>query len=310
MIPYLFIRIPIRRILWQIEHVEPRLALNVAHRFLGNMWRRLIHYHHQMTLWMMPQHLSQEIDDLGRSDAFIVQAKNQLSATGDRRHGRHTTTLARHSLLRRLTPRCPCLAQKSRQRHVSLVLKVQNCLVFSDGLSNPWQLALPPLQSFLIRHFEVLTGGFLIAHSCLVQTTHHGLLRYGYPQLAVYDLDQSGRCPEIGLEPKLRSWREYYRCQCLGIQPSKFSRAARRWPAQQPSFTLPLEAHQPAVDSRAIRAIGLSNFRDSQPLCSYRIHGTDARLIRRITRHQKRSIAHGEKLSQLRAFVSIRIVAL
>ena len=48
MVPYLFIGIRVRRILWQMKYMEPSLRINEGRLLLGYVWRRLIHHDNQV----------------------------------------------------------------------------------------------------------------------------------------------------------------------------------------------------------------------------------------------------------------------
>src|ERR1700680_4835822 len=109
-----------------MKHMQPCLTLDIGHCPLGHMRWRLIHDYNQMTPRMMSQHLTKKLHYFLGCDALIMQPKNQLATTRDRRHCRDATAFAGDSLLRGLPAWSPSFAQQRRQGDVRFVLKVQN----------------------------------------------------------------------------------------------------------------------------------------------------------------------------------------
>src|SRR6516165_11479520 len=112
MIPDLLIRVPVRGILGQMEHVQPGPAGNVVHRLVRDVRWSLIHNNDQVPLAVMLQHLPQEADHLLRRDPLFMKLKDQPTTTIDRRHGRYPASLPRDLLTRGLPSGCPSLAEK------------------------------------------------------------------------------------------------------------------------------------------------------------------------------------------------------
>jgi len=71
---------------------------------------------------------------------------------------------------------------------------------------------------------------------------------------------------------------------------------------------LRLEARQPAMQSRPIRPICLSNLRNEQALIQDSTHRPNPNIVARITHNQRRSFAHNQRLLQLRCFQSIAVL--
>ena len=133
MIPYLFVGIPVWRILRQVEDVQSVLAVDESIGLFGHVRRCLIHDNNQVSPLVMLQHLGKELDHLLGSDAFLMEPEDKLSSTGNGRHCGNAAALARNSLLWGLAARSPGLSEQRSERNVRLVLKVQNSLVFSHS---------------------------------------------------------------------------------------------------------------------------------------------------------------------------------
>lgn len=93
MVPHLFIGVPVGRVFRQVKDMQTRLALDERLRLLRDMRRRLIHHHDQVAATVMPQHLLQKLNHLGRGDPLIVQPEDQLPAAGDGRQSRDAPRL-------------------------------------------------------------------------------------------------------------------------------------------------------------------------------------------------------------------------
>src|SRR5437667_860782 len=272
------------------------------------MRRRLVHYHYQMAPRVMPQHLSQESNHLGGRDPLVVQAEKQLAATGDCRQCCYAPALTRHALLGRPPARRPRFTEQGRQRDVGLILKVQNSPVFPDGAANLRQLTASPFLTFFLRQFEVLSFRLLISHTSLMQSTHHRLLGDRNAESRAHHLDQSRRCPKVGLKPTLRRGREYHRPQCLGIYRCHLPGTPRYRSAAKTIIAFVMKSHQPSMNRGPIRSIRTGNLRNAYAVIPDSPHCSKPNIIGRITCNQQRSFAHDAYLWQLRAFLSIPVL--
>src|ERR1700682_925739 len=308
MIPHFLVRIPVRRILGQMKHMQPRLTFDIRHRPFGHMRGRLIHHYDQITPRMMSQHLTKKRNYLLGCDALIMQPKNQLATTRDRRHCRHAAAFARDGLLRSLAPWCPGLAQQCRQGDVRFVLKVQNCRVIAYRAANLWQLRERPCLAFLGRQFEILAFRLLITQARFVQPTHHGLIGDTDPKLPANDLDKAARGPKIGLESMLRCRGHNDRPQRFDAKTFHNAWTPRHSFAMQPFLALGTKPPDPAMKRDPIRTICPRNFRNGQALLKDSTNRQTTRFQRRVTHVTKRSFAHDPSMSQSLSSVSIPVL--
>src|SRR3990172_5373762 len=103
-----------------------------------------------MTLAVMIEHVSQEVNDLVRSNPLLMQDKQEMPSPADRRKSSNSSTFSGDLTLRGLSAWCPRLAQKCRQGNVRLVLKVKNRPVFPHRFAYLGQRALQPFLTCLL----------------------------------------------------------------------------------------------------------------------------------------------------------------
>ena len=60
-----------------MEYVQATFGIDIVHGFLRCVRRGLIHYNYQMSILVMLQHLSKELDDFLRADSFFVQLEDE-----------------------------------------------------------------------------------------------------------------------------------------------------------------------------------------------------------------------------------------
>src|SRR5487761_584097 len=89
--PDLFVRIPIRGILRKVEYMQSSLAFYECLGGFRSVWWSLVHHHNQMPSRMMLQHLTEELDYLGRCDPLVEQSKQQVASPADGRHRGNAT---------------------------------------------------------------------------------------------------------------------------------------------------------------------------------------------------------------------------
>jgi len=65
-----------------MENMKPVLAFNTRRCLFRDMRRRLVHYDDQVSLAMILQHLGQEVNDLLRSDPFVMELEDQTATAG------------------------------------------------------------------------------------------------------------------------------------------------------------------------------------------------------------------------------------
>ena len=85
------------------------------------MGSSIIHQDNQVTLAVMTEHLSQEVNDFIRSDPLLVQSKQEVSLLADRRKSGDPSSFSGNLTLGGLSSWCPGLAQERRQRNIGLV---------------------------------------------------------------------------------------------------------------------------------------------------------------------------------------------
>src|SRR5271166_6039378 len=120
-----------------------------------------------MTLAVMAQHVSQEVNHLVRSNPLLVQGKEEMSSSADRRKSGDSSPFSSDLTLGCLSARCPRLPQERCQRYVCLVLKIENRPVFPHCFSYSWQCVFQPFLTCLVIRLEVLTFRFLVRQSRL-----------------------------------------------------------------------------------------------------------------------------------------------
>src|SRR5437870_2745972 len=250
MIPDLLVRIPIWRILRQMENMQARLFINVPHRLLGCVRRSLVHYHHQMPSPMMRQHLPKECDHFFRADALLVKFENQATQTIDSRYGRYPCPSASYLLARRLPTRSPSLAQKGGQGYIGLVLKIQQSLVFLHGFANLGGFRPHPLVTGRLVHFKVLALRLLISQPCFAQAPPDRIMRNrGYILLLDNSMQPTDR-PQIGFKPKVRRWLKNDFPKRVFVKVFEKTRSATSRLAFQPAQTILIESTHPAEKCR------------------------------------------------------------
>ena len=113
MIPQLFVRIPIRGVLGQMENMQSALAVDEGNGLLGRMRWGLIHDNNQMAMFVVTQHLGKKVDYLCGGDAFFVEPKDKPPTTGDCRHGGNAASQSRYRLFWRLAQGAHVLASNA-----------------------------------------------------------------------------------------------------------------------------------------------------------------------------------------------------
>src|SRR5271157_4645775 len=157
-----------------------------------------------MTLAVMMQHVSQEVNHFLRSNPLLIQGEQEVSSLADRRKCGDSSPFSRDLTLGRLSAWCPRLPEERCQRNICLVLKIENCPVFPHCFPYFGQRVFQPFLTCLLIRLEVLTFRFLIRQSGFTKPSPDRILRHDDLQLRLHDLMYPCYCPQICFKPEPR----------------------------------------------------------------------------------------------------------
>ncbi len=152
----------------------------------------------------MLQHLSEEVDHFLGTDSFLVQFENEPTRSIDCGNRRNPSPLARYLLTRRQSTRSPGLSQKSSQRYVRLILKIQQSPVFLHGFADFRGLGRHPLLTSFLVHFKILPLRLLIGQAGIPQPSPDSVMRNRGLIFLLYNSVQATNRPQLGFIPKIR----------------------------------------------------------------------------------------------------------
>jgi len=241
--------------------MQTNLFLNIRHRLVRGMRGSLVHDYYQMPSPMMSQHLAQEADNLFRADSFLMQLEYQPTHAIDCGNRRNTSPLSCHFLTRRFATRGPSLAQECRQRHVGLVLKIQQSPVFCHRATNFRGLDSHPLRTDFLIHFKVLSLRLLVCQTRLSQTPPDGVMRNRCRILVLNNSMDSTNRPQIRFKPIGSSRRKNNLQKIFLQQVLEQSGATASHFSLKPTCTI---SSDPTKEGRPINAKGVGNLTDGQ----------------------------------------------
>src|SRR6202158_2629094 len=245
-------------------NVQTRLLRDIRHRFLRRVRRSLVHYDYQVPSPVVPHHLPKESDHFIRVDAFLVQLEDQPTHAIDGRECRNTSALASHLLPGRVPTRSPGLSQKSSQRHVRLILKIQQRPVFLHGSAYLRGFRPHPFVTRFLVHFKILSLRLLISQPGFSQASPNSVVRNRCRKFLLNNPMQSTDCPQIGFKSKSRSSLKNDLNKPICVKVFKQTRSAASHLSPKPVRAFIIESGYPSIKCGAINTISVGNFTDGQ----------------------------------------------
>src|SRR5580658_5573931 len=246
-----------------------------------------------MTPAVMIQHVSQEVNHLVRSNPLLIQGKQEVSSSADRRKGGDSSPFSSDLALGRLSARRPRLAQECRQRNVCLVLKIENRPVFPHCFAYFGQRVFQPLLACLLVCLEVLAFRFLVRQSRFAKPSPNSVLRHNDVQFRLHDLMYPCYGPQVCLIAELRRRLKNEVPEPVTVYVLQLPGASTSGLPVQPEFSALLIPSYPSKKSSAVCAVRPRHVANGEALTEHSLHSSRPNLIRRVY-----SMTHGDKLSR------------
>ena len=248
----------------------------------------------------MVQHLSQEVNDLVRSNPFLMQGEQEVSLPADRRKGGDSSPFASDLPLGCLSTWCPRLPEEGCQRNVRFVLKIENRPVFPHCFPYLGQCLFQPFLTCLLIRLEVLTFRFLVRQPCLTKPSPDRVPRHNDLQLRLYDLMYPCYGPKISFKSEPCRRLENEVPEALAVYSSQLPGPSAPNLPMQPSFSIPLVPFHPSKQGRAICIVCPRNLANGHALAQDCLHCSCPNFIRRVP-----SVTHSDGLSRHKRLASI-----